>query len=98
MDRRLPYLLPYLTVGSRRRAAAAAVIMLVSVPASNAFAQTLTDPNPPKWSPPQAAAKSPSATNAKPCTGYGVGFVKVPGTDACVKIGGWMSVEGSTGR
>ena len=90
--------IPYLIVGSTLRAAAAATIA-VAVPAGGAFAQTLTDPNPPaKWSPPHAAAKSSSAATAKPCTGYGAGFVQVPGTGTCIKIGGWVSVEGSASR
>jgi hypothetical protein len=29
---------------------------------------------------------------------YGAGFVNVPGTDACIKIGGSMTVESTTGR
>jgi hypothetical protein len=95
MDRRR---IPYLIVGSMLRTAAAAT-MLVAVPACSAFAQTLTDPNPPAtWSPPHAAAKSPAAASAKPCPGYGAGFVQVPGTGACIKVGGWVSVEGSASR
>jgi hypothetical protein len=95
MDRRIPYF----TVGSMLRAATAAVMILAAVPATGGFAQTLTDPNPPaRWSPPHAAAKSAPATSAKPCIGYGAGFVQVPGTGACIKIGGWVSVEGSASR
>jgi hypothetical protein len=99
MDRRIPYF----TVGSMLRAATTAVMILAAVPATGAFAQTLTDPNPPaKWSPPHAAAKSPAAAataaTAKPCSGFGAGFVQVPGTGACIKIGGWVSVEGSASR
>jgi hypothetical protein len=91
--------IPYFTVGSMLRGATAAAMILVAVPATSTFAQTLTDPNPPaKWSPPHAAAKSPSAASAKPCNGYGAGFVQVAGTDTCIKIGGWVSVEGSAGR
>lgn len=66
---------------------------------SGALAQTLTDPNPPaKWSPPRTIAKSRPTAPQKSCSGYGAGFVKVPGTDTCVKIGGWVTVEGSAGR
>jgi hypothetical protein len=95
MDHRIPSLI----VGAMHGAAAATAMMLVAAIASSASAQTLTDPNPPaKWSPPQAAAKPPAAASAKPCPGYGAGFVKLPGSDACIKIGGWVSVEGSAGR
>jgi hypothetical protein len=92
--------IPDLTVGSVLGVAAAAAMMFIIVLQSGALAQTLTDPNPPaRWSPPhQAAAKSPSTATAKPCTGYGAGFVQVPGTDTCIKIGGWVSMEGSTSR
>jgi hypothetical protein len=90
--------IPYPTVSSML-SAAATMMMLGALPASSTFAQTLTDPNPPaKWSPPRAAAKSPSAANVKSCSAYGAGFVKVPGSDVCVKIGGWVSIEGSASR
>jgi hypothetical protein len=95
MDRRIPYF----TLGLMLRGAAAAVMILAVVPACGAFAQTLTDPNPPAtWSPPHAAAKSPAAASAKPCSSFGAGFVQVAGTGACIKVGGWVSVEGSASR
>lgn len=78
-------------------AATAVAPVAVAVMASGVFAQTLTDPDsPPKWSPPKSAAKSPAAARTKSCSAYGAGFVNVPGTDACIKIGGWVSVEGGT--
>jgi hypothetical protein len=91
--------IPCPTVSSMLRAVAVATMMLVAIPASDAFAQTLTDTNPPaKWTPPQTAAKSSSAAHLKSCSAFGAGFVNVPGTDACVKIGGWVGVEGAVGR
>jgi porin-like protein len=85
----------------RPAAAAAAAIMAISVWASGALAQTLSDPNsPPKWSPPESspksAAKSPTAARLKSCGAYGAGFVNVPGTDTCIKIGGWVRAEGGS--
>ena len=89
----------------RPAAAAAAAIMAISVWASGALAQTLSDPNsPPKWSPPESspesspksAAKSPAAARVKSCSAYGAGFVNVPGTDTCIKVGGWVRAEGGT--
>jgi hypothetical protein len=81
----------------RPAAATAAAIIAGAGMISGAFAQTLSDPNPPpKWSPPKETAKSPAAARAKSCSAYGAGFVNVPGTDACVRIGGWVSVEGGT--
>jgi hypothetical protein len=81
----------------RRAAATAAAIITVAVMASGVSAQALSDPNsPPKWSPPKSGAKSPAAARAKSCSADGAGFVNVPGTDTCVKIGGWVGVEGGT--
>jgi hypothetical protein len=78
---------------------AIAAALFFAAPASGAVAQTLSDPAPPaKWSPPSKAAKSPQAANAKACSAFGPGFINVPGTDACVKIGGWVTVEGSARR
>ena len=85
---------------------AIAAMLVFAVPAS-VTAQTLTNPAPQaKWSPPSKAAKAPPAkaakstraADAKACSGFGPGFVNVPGTDACVKIGGWVTVEGSARR
>jgi hypothetical protein len=77
---------------------AAASALLMGLAASNAAAQTLTDPNAPKWSPHSAAKHHEAAQRKKSCKQFGAGFVAVAGTDACVKIGGWMTVEGGTGR
>jgi hypothetical protein len=37
-------------------------------------------------------AKS-AASSSNPCAAYGPGFVKVEGTDACVKVGGSFRVD-----
>jgi Porin subfamily len=78
---------------------AAAAIAAVS-PASSVRAQTLTEPNPPaKWSPPQTTAKTRPAAHEKSCSAYGAGFVNVPGTDTCIKVGGWVEIQsGTSGR
>jgi hypothetical protein len=84
-----------------RIGAVVAVAGLLSVAAGPSVpAQTLTDPNPQtKWSPPRSLAKSSPSRRAKSCSSYGAGFVNVPGTDACIKIGGFVSMEaGSQGR
>jgi hypothetical protein len=78
------------------RAAAAMAAIALGAVLGSASAQTLTDPNPPaKWSPPRATAKSRPASPQKPCATYGAGFINVPGTDTCVKVGGWVTMEGS---
>ncbi|MGY4479038.1 hypothetical protein [Bradyrhizobium sp. USDA 3364] len=53
--------------------------------------------------PPPDAGKtlpSKSATRSNPCASYGPGFVKVEGSDTCVKLGGGISVGAgmSSGR
>jgi hypothetical protein len=82
--------------GHAARTAIAAALLFAGA-ASGAVAQTLSDPAPTKWSPPSKAAKS-QAARLKACSAFGPGFVNVPGTDACVKIGGWVTVEGSARR
>jgi hypothetical protein len=82
-------------------ASALLVALLMGLGGADAAAQTLTNPNaPPKWSAPQGGAKSRTAAQTKKsCEEFGAGFVNVPGTDACVKIGGFVTVEGgSRGR
>jgi hypothetical protein len=38
-----------------------------------------------------------NADGTKNCSAYGAGFVNVPGTDLCVKIGGWARAQASGG-
>lgn len=79
-----------------RVAAAVTAIVLFHLSASDALAGTLTDAKTPsQWSlpPPQALAKSPSTGHLKSCSSYGAGFAAVPGTDACVKVGGFLRAE-----
>jgi hypothetical protein len=73
-------------------AAAAAVTVL----GSPVLAQTLTQPNPAppiKTPSPAVSAKSRQAGHLKTCETYGAGFRNIPGTDACVKIGGGVTVD-----
>jgi hypothetical protein len=80
----------------RAIAIAAATIMLTFVIAPSVVAQTITEPNNHiKSSPPPATAKSLSPRRAKSCSMYGAGFVYVPATDACVKLGGYMRMDGA---
>jgi len=79
-----------------------AAVATVGLLSSFACAQTLTDPTPQaKWSPPpavQSDAKAKPAGRLKTCSAYGAGFVNLPGTDTCVKVGGWVTVEGASSR
>jgi hypothetical protein len=71
---------------------ATAVALAIAV--SPGAAQTLTQPNPQtKTPPPAAAAKSRSTGHVKTCDAYGAGFRNIPGTDACLKIGGGVTVD-----
>jgi hypothetical protein len=57
-------------------------------------AQTLTQPNPQtKTPPPAVTTKSRPAGHVKTCDAYGAGFRNIPGTDACIKIGGSVTVD-----
>ena len=75
--------------------AAAAVVAALS--SSGAAAQTLTDPYPKPSAPPAATTKSRPTAHVKNCSIYGPGFMAMPGTDTCIKIGGGVTIEG-TGR
>jgi hypothetical protein len=57
-------------------------------------AQTLINPNPTPHARPPASRQS---KQTRPCAMYGPGFVQVPGSDLCVKIGGFVQGE-VTGR
>jgi hypothetical protein len=67
---------------------------LAVVVSPGAMAQTLTQPNPqPKSPPPTVTTKSRPAGHVKICDAYGAGFVNIPGTDACIKVGGGVTVD-----
>ncbi|WP_375783209.1 hypothetical protein ACE10Z_25430 [Bradyrhizobium sp. Pha-3] len=74
-------------------------VIAVLVPAA-AFAQAGDRRN--FQTPPDAgkALPSKSATRSNPCSSYGPGFVKVEGSDTCVRLGGAISVGAgvSSGR
>jgi hypothetical protein len=61
---------------------------------SSGIAQTLTQPNPqPQTLPPTVTKKSRPAEHVKTCDAYGAGYRNIPGTDACLKIGGGVTVD-----
>lgn len=67
---------------------------VLSVGASPAVAQTLADPNPKSSAPPPAlTTKSHAAGHVKNCSAYGPGFMAMPGSTMCIKIGGGVTVE-----
>jgi len=69
----------------------AATVLIATLSATvTAEAQTLRDPNPKPRAP---AASSQQSKPVKPCPAYGPGFVQVPGSDLCIKIGGAVQVD-----
>ena len=77
----------------------AAVAVMTALSSSGAAAQTLTDPNPkPSAPPPPTTTKSRPTAHVKNCSIYGPGFMAMPGTDTCIKIGGGITVEGTSRR
>jgi hypothetical protein len=70
------------------------VIAQAIATASSLHAQTLTNPNPPTRA--SATTAQPENKQPKPCPVYGPGFVQLPGSDVCVKIGGSVQMQGST--
>ena len=79
-----------------RRAGALAVVTAMLMSAAPGAAQTLTSPNPPPKSsaaPSVGAAKPARVGRTKSCSDYGDGFVYVPASDTCIKIGGFVSFD-----
>jgi hypothetical protein len=75
-------------------------IVVALLPASIAAAEQSGTPKPDKsaTSVRQLPVKKNTATGDS-CAAYGAGFVKVEGTDSCVKVGGAVRIEaGSSGR
>jgi hypothetical protein len=60
---------------------------------SGVVAQTLVEPKSKPKSQPSGLAKSQPTLRSKSCSTFGAGFVQIPGTDACIKIGGYVTVE-----
>jgi Porin subfamily len=66
--------------------------VVAQVIVTGAHTQTLTNPSPPPRAP--ATTARPETQSAKPCPVFGPGFVQLPGSDTCVKVGGGVRVEG----
>ena len=73
---------------------ATAIAML---PVSLAAAQSSGEPKLDKATPPSKLLPVKGAAAVNSCAAYGAGFVKVAGSDTCVKIGGAVSVSGAVG-
>jgi Porin subfamily len=87
---------------ARRMVRALAIAVVTALPvATGAVAQTLTDPNPaPKLSLPRSSgvAKAAPIRPTKSCSQYGDGYVYVPASDTCVKLGGYVQFDAGVSR
>jgi hypothetical protein len=72
----------------------AATIALAVATGSAVSAQSLTQPSVAARAPLRPAlAKSTHAGRMTSCAMYGAGFINVPGSDVCLKIGGYVQTE-----
>jgi porin-like protein len=62
------------------------LIFIAILPVSSALAETKIIPKPPKHPTEYLPLKGAHAGNS--CTAYGPGFVKIEGTETCMKVGG----------
>jgi hypothetical protein len=84
------------TIARRLIGQVAMMVSFALAATSGAFAQTLTAPNNASANSPSApAAKSAATKHVKACPQFGAGFVQIPGSDACIKVGGF--VDGQAG-
>lgn len=79
----------------KRATFAIVATMFVALAAPRGSAQTaaptlMAPQAPSKTSRPVAPAKPMRAGRMNPCGVYGEGFVNVPGSDTCVKVGGYV--------
>ncbi|WP_315774685.1 MULTISPECIES: porin [unclassified Bradyrhizobium] len=74
-------------------ALAAVTVATAGSPGSSLLAPPL--PAPKAAGPNKAALRSGAASN-NPCASYGANFVRVEGTNTCVKVGGALRVEMGT--
>jgi len=81
----------------------AAAMVLAAAGASGAVAQTQPSPTAapnalPRSFPPPDVAKTAPVKPGKSCSSYGDGFVNVPGSDTCVKAGGYVRTDAAGNR
>ncbi|MGB8398116.1 porin [Bradyrhizobium sp.] len=76
-------------------------VLAIIAAALPAFAATAGQPGHQKPAAPATSGKLlplKGATSANPCAAHGAGFVKVEGTETCVRIGGAVSVDAGGSR
>ena len=72
------------------------VIAALLLPASSAPAEQSGLQKSDKAAPSEKVLPLKGASSGNPCAAYGPGFVKVAGSDTCVKAGGAVSVDVGT--
>ena len=72
------------------------IVLAVVVAVLPTWVAVAQQPSQPPKKSPKSATLHPIKGN--PCATYGAGFVKVEGSDTCVKIGGSVSVEAGAQR
>jgi Porin subfamily len=82
----------------RASARLAALVATTVLGVASASAQTLTNPDPKPVPSSAPSAKAHAQEHAKACPAFGAGFVQLPGTDACVKVGGSVTTDVSGTR
>ena len=92
-----------MTLWLQRRMRIRALVVVVTMTlceavTSGAIAQTLLEPNSRPKAQPSGLAKPQPALRTKACSAFGAGFVQIPGSNTCVKIGGFVTVEGGVNR
>jgi hypothetical protein len=73
------------------------IILAVIVAVSSAWVAVAQQSHQPRKNIPKSKTLHRPA-NANPCAQYGPGFVKVAGSDMCVKIGGGVGIEAGGAR
>jgi hypothetical protein len=74
------------------------VIVALLLPALSAPAEQPGIQNSDRTAPPGKTLPLKGASSGNPCTAYGPGFVKIAGSDTCVKVGGAVSVDVGTSK
>jgi hypothetical protein len=71
------------------------VIVAATLPAVTALAEQPAFPKSRHAAKPEKLLPVKGATSAHSCAAFGAGFVKVDGSDTCMKIGGYVSTGAS---
>ena len=66
------------------------MVFIAILPVSSALAETKSTPKPPKHPTEYLPRKVAHAGNS--CAAYGPGFVKIEGTETCMKVGGAIGI------